>query len=136
MTLTFIDAGVLIAASRGGTEQATRALAVLGDPTRTFAASAFLRLEVLPQASFNRRHAELAFYEAFFAAVSVWATDWPRIVDLALREASTFGVEAMDALHVAAAAVAGAEELVTIEKPTRSIHRARAVRVTTIHPLP
>lgn len=100
MTLTFIDAGVLIAASRGGTEQATRALAVLGDPTRTFAASAFLRLEVLPQASFNRRHAELAFYEAFFAAVSVWATDWPRIVDLALREASTFGVEAMDALHV------------------------------------
>jgi hypothetical protein len=52
VTLTFIDAGVLIAASRGGTEQAARALAVLGDPTRTFAASAFLRLEVLPQASF------------------------------------------------------------------------------------
>lgn len=134
MTLTFIDAGVLIAASRGGTEQAGRALAVLGDPTRTFAASPFLRLEVLPQASFHRRAEEIAFYEAFFAAVSVWATDLARIVDLALREASTCGVEAMDALHVAAAALAGAEELVTIEKPTRSIHRARAVRITTINP--
>ena len=65
MTLTFVDAGVLIAAARGGTEQAQRA---------------------------------------------------------------------MDALHVAAAASVGAAELVTTEKPSRSIHRARAVKVVTIYP--
>jgi hypothetical protein len=132
--LTFVDAGVLIGAARGGTEQARRAMAVLDDPERSFAASPFLRLEVLPQALFHRRTAEVAFYEAFFAEVSTWATDLPAIVEAAQREASTYGVEAMDALHVAAAASAGAVELVTAEKPTRSIHRARSITVKTIYP--
>jgi hypothetical protein len=134
MKLTFVDAGVLIAGARGGSEQAARAMEVLDDPEREFAASPFLRLEVLPQAAFNKREAEVAFYEAFFAAVSKWATDLLAITDAAMREASTCGVEAMDALHVAAAASVGAVELVTTEKPTRSIHRARAVKVVTIHP--
>lgn len=89
---------------------------------------------MLPQALFNERDAKVAFYEAFFAAVSKWATDLQAITDAALREASTYGVEAMDALHVAAAAAVGADELVTVEKPSRSIHRARSVRVVTIHP--
>jgi predicted nucleic acid-binding protein len=132
--LTFVDAGVLIAAARGGSEQAARAMDILDDPEREFAASPFLRLEVLPQAVFNRREAEVAFYEAFFSAVSKWAVDLPAIADAALHEASSHGVEAMDALHVAAAASVGAVELVTAEKPTRSIHRARAVEIVTIHP--
>jgi predicted nucleic acid-binding protein len=131
---TFVDAGVLIAAARGGSEQSRRAMAILDDPEREFVASPFLRLEVLPQALFNKRHAEVAFYEAFFSAVTRWTTDLAGIVEAAQREASTCGVEAMDALHVAAAASAGAIELVTTEKPTRSIHRARLVRITTIHP--
>ena len=134
MKLTFVDASVLIAAARGGSEQAARALEVLDDPEREFAGSAFLRLEVLPQARFNKREAETAFYEAFFAAVTKWAADLPGVAEAALREASTHGVEAMDALHVAAAAAVGASELVTTEKPSRSIHRARAVKVVTLHP--
>ncbi len=134
MKLTFVDAGVLIAAARGGSEQAARAMEILDDPEREFAARLFLRLEVLPQATFNKRQAELAFYEAFFSAVSKWATDLQAITDAALREASTYGVEAIDALHVAAAAALGATELVTVEKPSRSIHRARSVKVVTIHP--
>ena len=134
MTLTFVDAGVLIAAARGGTEQAGRAMAFLDDPDRSFAARPFLQLEVLPQAVFNKRRSEVAFYEAFFAVVTSWATDLPAIVEAARLEASACGVEAMDALHVAAAASVGAAELVTAEKPTRSIHRARAIRVVTIYP--
>jgi len=132
--LTFVDAGVLIAVARGGSEQAARALDILDDPDREFAASPFLKLEVLPQALFNKRDAEVAFYEAFFSAVSKWATDLPGLTEAALREASTYGVEAMDALHVAAAASVGAAELVTTEKPSRSIHRARSVKIVTIHP--
>jgi hypothetical protein len=135
LTLTFLDAGVLIAAARGGNDQAQRAMAVLDDPDREFAASPFLRLEVLPQAAFNKRVAETAFYEAFFASVTTWATDVGAIVAAAETEASAYGVEAMDALHVAAAASVGAVELITTEKPTRSIHRARSVRVVTIHPV-
>jgi predicted nucleic acid-binding protein len=134
VTLTFVDASVLIAAARGGSEQAARAMEVLDNPEREFAASPFLRLEVPPQAVFNKREAEVAFYEAFFAAVTKWATDLSAITEAALREASRFGVEAMDALHVVAAASVGAAELVTAEKPSRSIHRARAVKIVTIHP--
>ena len=43
--LTYVDAGVLIAAARGRSAEASRALAVLDDAAREFAASDFLRLE-------------------------------------------------------------------------------------------
>lgn len=135
MILTFVDAGVLIAAARGGTEQAERALGILEDPSRRFAASPFLRLEVVPQAAFNGRRAEMALYEAYFASVVAWATDLTAVVEQALSEASTYGVQAMEALHVAAAAIVGAQELVTTERPTRSIHRARSVKVVSINPV-
>ena len=65
MKRTFVDAGVLIAAARGGNIQAARAMEIFDDPEREFAASPFLRLEVLPQALFNKRVAEAEFYEAF-----------------------------------------------------------------------
>jgi len=107
---------------------------ILDDPEREFAASIFLRLEVLPQAVFNKRVAESAFYDAFFSTVTHWATNLDDVTSIAMREASINGVEALDALHVAAAASVGASELITTEKPSRSIHRARAVKVVTIHP--
>ena len=66
--------------------------------------------------------------------MSHWATDLDAVAEIALREASMNGVEAMDALHVAAAASVGATELITTERSSRSIHRARAIRVVTIHP--
>ena len=50
MTRTFLDAGVLIAAVRGQEEEAARALAILEAPERTFIASDFLKMEVLPKA--------------------------------------------------------------------------------------
>lgn len=107
---------------------------ILDDPEREFAASAFLRLEVLPQALFNKRVAEAAFYETFFATVTHWAANLDAVAEMAMREASTYGIEAMDALHIAAATSAGASELVTTENPSRSIHRARGIKVVTIHP--
>jgi hypothetical protein len=50
---------------------------------REFAARPFLRLEVLPQATFNKRKAEAAFYDAFLSAVSRWATDLSAITEAA-----------------------------------------------------
>lgn len=134
MTLTYLDASVLIAGVRGQGELPGRVLAILDDPRRSFAASVFLKLEVLPQARFHKRAAEIAFYERFFSAVARWAEDLPAIVEAALQEASTCGIETIDALHVAAAASVGAQELLTLEKPTRTIHRARAVKVVSLHP--
>ena len=132
--VTFVDAGVLIAAARGANIEAARAMEILDDPGREFAASSFLRLEVLPRALFNKREAEVAFYEAFFSTVQRWARDLDAVLEIAMREASTNGLEAMDALHVAAAVSVGASELITTERPSRSIHRTRAIQVLTIHP--
>ncbi|HEV2720427.1 MAG TPA: PIN domain-containing protein [Thermoanaerobaculia bacterium] len=134
MKLTFVDASILIAAARGGNVQAARAMDILDDADREFAASTFLRLEVLPQAAFNKREAEVAFYDAFFSSVQRWATNLDAVIEIAMREASVYGIQAMDALHIAAAVTVGASELITAEKHSRSIHRTRSIKVITIHP--
>ena len=72
MTITFVDAGVLIAAARGTTEVSARAMVILDDPARSFASSEFIRLEVLPKAVFNGKTNEAEFYRKFFDAVAHW----------------------------------------------------------------
>lgn len=132
MTRTFLDAGVLIAAVRGQPHVAARALAILDDPAREFVSSEFVKLEVLPKARYYQKTAEVEFYEAFFALVSHWAGPLADIVTAAQAEAARAGLSAIDALHVAAAVAAGADELVTTEKPARPLHRTRAIKVISI----
>ena len=134
MKITFIDSGVLIAAARGAGEVARRAMEVLDDPDRAFASSAFIRLEVLPKALYYKNHNEAEFYEAFFAEVSHWAEPIERVTADGYSEAVKVGLSAIDALHVAAAAAVGADELVTTERHGKPIHRATSVSVRTIHP--
>lgn len=134
MRLTYVDSGVLIAAVRGSAEVAKRALSVLADPERAFASSAFARLELLPKALYHRRLAEAEFYEEHFRAVTKWATPIDAVVALAHEEAIRHGISAMDALHIAAASITGAEELITIERMEKPIHRTALVAVRSIHP--
>lgn len=133
MTITFVDAGVLIAAARGTPEVSERAMAVLDDPNRSFASSNFVRLEVLPKALFNKKSAEAEFYDEFFRAVSHWPGDTNAVVASAYDIAVELGLAAMDALHVAAALSTGADELITTEKRGKPLHRAKDVRVRSIH---
>jgi predicted nucleic acid-binding protein len=127
MTITFVDAGVLIAAARGRTGVSAPAMAILDDPDRTFASSEFIRLEVLPKALFNRKSKEAEFYSSFFQAV----THWPDSTDAVVRHpydmAVRFGLAALDALHVAAALSVGAEELITTEKRSKPLHRTTGI---------
>jgi len=58
---TFIDAGVLIAAARGDDVPSIIALNILDDPSREFASSPFIKLEVLPKAVYNRKKDEVEF---------------------------------------------------------------------------
>jgi len=132
LKITFIDAGVLIAASRGATDVARRALAILDDPGRSFASSAFVRLEVLPKASFHRRTEEVSFYEDYFRSVGHWVEPGTTLVESALSLARERGLSALDALHGAAALAANAVELVTTERRSRPIHRLTQIKVTTI----
>nr|WP_036480028.1 hypothetical protein [Myxosarcina sp. GI1] len=69
MTITFIDSGVLITASRGVENLSERAITILASVNREFASSEFIKLEVLPKAIYYRQTDEAEFYQAFFNAV-------------------------------------------------------------------
>jgi predicted nucleic acid-binding protein len=124
--LTFVDASVLIyAASKPSAltlARRMRALQVLGDPDREFLASDYLRLEVLPMAVCYHKSREVAFYQKFFEGAVLWA-DSGKLITHAYDLACHFGLGALDALHIAAAATHNAE-LVCAEKPTKPIYRA------------
>ena len=132
-TRTFINAGVLITAFQSKDPLLKfRALAVLNDLDREFASSPFVQLEVLPKAIFVRNIAEQQFYETFFASVSHWPTDIEQVIEMARTEGGKYGLNGMDALHVAAAFLVQADELVTIEKIGKSLHRAQTITIVTI----
>jgi len=133
-TLTFVDAGVLIAAARGTDAVSEAALALLGDPNRTFASSPFVRLEGLPKAVYYGNREEEVFYRAYFESVSRWADHIESIVEEAEREARTAGLAAVDAPHVAAARQAGARELVTNESRGKPLFRVTGISVLSIRP--
>ncbi len=134
MILTYVDSGVLIAALRGPGFAAQAARAALADPTREFASSDYVRLEVLPKPRYFKRAGEVTYLENFFASVVQWAVADQVLVQEAERVASDGGLNALDALHIAAAIRLGADEFVTTERLTKSIHRARGIKVVTIQP--
>ena len=78
MTITFVDAGVLIAAARGTPEVSAQAIAILDDPERTF------------EALFNKRLNEAEFYNSFFQAVSHWSSDTNALVKHAYEIAARY----------------------------------------------
>ncbi|BAZ11021.1 hypothetical protein NIES4071_28450 [Calothrix sp. NIES-4071] len=134
MIRTFIDAGVLIIAARGGSVGAERASNVLKDQNREFASSIFLKLEILPKAIYNKRTAEVKLYEAYFNVVTYWATDTEQIIENAYKECAQYGLGAMDALHISAALSVGAVEFLTYEKPEKSIFRTKSIQIISIFP--
>lgn len=129
---TYIDSGVLITAFRGTDEIALKAIQILDDPDREFASSEFVKLEVLPKAIHGKRQLEIDFYQAFFSKVTYWAEPVDSLVQSAFQQASTYGLAAVDALHVAAALLIGADEVVTMEKPTKPIHRVAGIQVISL----
>ena len=126
---TFVDASVLIAAARGNVEVSQPALELFDDPDREFVGSVYLQLEVVPKAHFQGYLVEVEFYDAFFAGCRDWVESGVALSTSALDEAKACGLSAIDALHVAAAASAGAEELVTLESQTKPLHRTSRVVV-------
>jgi len=120
MTLTYPDSNILILAANAESPGSNLALELLSDPSRTFVASPALQLEVLPKARFHGRHMELVHFQTFFARVVAWAVMSDVLFETALRIASEDGINAIDALHIAAALQVGAEEFVTAESPRKS----------------
>ncbi len=126
---TFLDAGVLLAAIRGGTDVCDKALSLLDDPDREFITSEFLKLELLPMAIYHSRQTEVDFYNAFFAGAKHHAEASQEIANSAFDFAKTHGIAAIDALHVAVAAKFHADEIITTEKSTKPMYRVQFSKV-------
>jgi hypothetical protein len=110
------------------------AVKYLGDPARSYLTSPLVRLETVPKASYNRRSAELEFYEDFFGDSRLeWCRDWERMETIAYEQARRYGLGAVDAFHIAAAYLLGADELVTTEKPQKPMYRSELVRVICLY---
>jgi predicted nucleic acid-binding protein len=133
-TLTYIDSGVLIFAARGNSETAALALPFLGDPSREYVTSDYVRLEVLPKATFHKQTVEVAFYNLFFATAARSIPTSEPLLKYALDEACKTGIHGLDAVHIACAVFAGADEFITSERPEKPIHRTKLVRVVSIFP--
>ena len=134
MTLrTYIDSGVLITAVRGG-KLADVALSYLYDPLREYVTSDYVKIEVLPKCIFHGNAVEWQFYEDFFHRNSIHVPSSDELLEFAIEEGGKTGIAGMDAIHVAAAVVASAEELITGERPENSISQANGVKVISIRP--
>lgn len=131
--LTFLDSNVLIAAATGKGNHFSKARSITADKTRTFASSPFVRLEILPKAIFHKQIQEVAFYEAFFNAVSHWAADCDALVAEAEKVGGQFGLSMGDALHIAAALMVGADEFVTAERPTSPFKNVQGITIISIY---
>lgn len=123
MKRSFVDSGVLIAAARGNSNRAERALAALSEAEQIFLSSIFIKLEVLPKAICYKQQAEVNFYEFFFSNVVNWATDLEALTQSAYKLASDHGLSGLDALNIAAAIALDADEFITTEKPTKPLYR-------------
>ena len=127
---TFLDANILIAAHRGQAAQREAALKILTDPNRFFIASPFLALELLPKAIYHRYPTEVEFYRAYFDGAQLWISDVAATVQIAQAESERVGLNAMDALLVAAASLGNAEEFYTLESTDKPIYRTNLVHIT------
>jgi predicted nucleic acid-binding protein len=132
MTITFIDSGVLVTAARGVEELSNKALEILESSDREFASSEFIKLEVLPKTIYYGQNAEAEFYETYFSAVTHWANNIEKITQDGYDIACEHGLAAMDALHIAAAILVGAEEFITTEKPTKPMYRVTSIKVVSL----
>ena len=129
--LTYVDACLLIVAFRKDDQRSAQANEVLEDRRRTFLASDALWMEVMPAPLRNKQQEEVAFYERFFArARHLPMTD--AVMRRARALAARYFLDAMDAIHIAHALHAGADQFISAENATRRMFQVQEMPVLTI----
>ena len=127
MIRTYLDAGVLIDATRGKEPNRTRAQNILKDLTgRVFISSEYVKLETYPMPEFNGKRKQLAILNAFLACVTEWVPASDDLVRDALAIACLHGLKVLDSLHVASAIEANVDQFITTERNGSRIHSASA----------
>ena len=128
---TYLDSGVLLAACKGTDKLSLQAMRALDEPERELLVSDAVWLEVMPKAVYERQRKEVAFYEAIFAVAEKLPWNLTTL-EHAANLAQQYGIAAMDAIHVAHALDARADELLTAEKRGKPMFRTQGVTVRSI----
>ena len=131
--LTFLDAGVLLAAARTTSSYRLKALTILADSRRKFVTTDFVKLETTLKCDYHGYQQQLAFYEAFFETVDIFYQDVEKIVAGAYQAGNQFGLNAMDALHLSAAFLTNADEFVTTERPNSPFQNVKGIKILSIY---
>lgn len=130
--LTFLDSGVLLSAWRSDSSLRLKALSVLAAADRRFVSSDFVALEILPKAVYHKNRMEVAFHQRYLAAVHTLVANSDELLAEARKVAEKYGLNGMDALHIAAALIAQADEFITSERPTSPLTRVRGIKVRSL----
>lgn len=131
---TFVDANILIRATNlEDASLVAEIVAVLEDAGREFVANDFLELEILPKPTRNKFRVSIEFCRDFLARCVVRVPTDDALMKAAFAEACLLGLSAPDAMHLVTASFAKADELITLEKPTKPIHKSKLVKVVYLH---
>jgi predicted nucleic acid-binding protein len=128
MPRDYLDAGVLIEAASGRGLESEVALSLIRDPNRRFLSCPYLDFELLPQVVLNKRSLQVEFLQRYLLSTERFE-DKDAIFRLAFQEACRSPVSGIDAFHIAAAHLLGADEFITTEKPTKGIYKNTLVHV-------
>ncbi|HEX4348967.1 MAG TPA: type II toxin-antitoxin system VapC family toxin [Verrucomicrobiae bacterium] len=129
---TFLDSGVLLTAWKRG-EHHERAVSLLDEDSGEFVTCDNVRLELLPKPAFEKRHAEIEFYNAHFQKTSKCEPFSEALGQAALALAKKYGLAAGDALNLASAIRQGADEFITSELPSKPMFRVAGIKVRSLH---
>lgn len=132
---TYLDSCALIDLIAGLQEQAQPILEIINDENREFYHSHFVKLETLPTARRNKefydyQEAMLEEYFEFSNLVTLEENDYEFAVALIAEK----HLQTIDCLHVVAARKAGCEELISTEKPHKSIYSNGIIKTTCARP--
>lgn len=133
---TYIDADVLINALRvADISRCKIAYTILGDPNRRLLVSDYLRLETLPKPIYHHQPSQVDFINKIIEHSELIPSS-PAIINKAMDLASLYGLNGMDALHVASAVIGQADEMVSFEKPSKPFYRipSSEIRLISLHP--
>ena len=83
----------------------------------------------MPKAAFRKNLEEVAFLESYFALVAHWVPVDDALVESAIDLGRRYDIVNLDALHIAAAIRAGADQFITTEKPEKPLYRLKEVEI-------
>lgn len=132
---TLLDSGILLLAWRGNSPRAAAAKQILADSSREFVTCENVQLELLPKPLFEKRRAEVEFYNEHFSQTTGCEPFSDALGKAAMALAKKHGLAAGDALNLASALRQGADEFVTSELPGKPIFRVSQIKVISLHSL-